>query len=328
MPTWRERGAHPRSVTLRVAASSAPSTAASGPSSSYSSGVTPVPTPMTTGARASVSTSSSRRSASTRTRPRVPAVRVCTGTSRRGRGGGAGSTPGRTVTICVALRHVMSATRAPANAGLAATRTPSRAASAMASPTSPECVAAAARPATSRPNAVLGASTAHGAVSCTSAASASATSSAAAEPRQHEHEVGSCRPQRGGVHRAPRRGVARVGAQRVDGRTHLVAEARRRAEELLGHPLTAGLGEDGDDPGGTPVPGPVVTRRRRRRVGARRQGATSAELAHGLLDHRRRPDRRASAWIGRAPWAASPRPPSGSPPPPRAPGRAGWRPCG
>ena len=49
MPTWRERGAQPRSVTLRVAASSAPSTAASGLSSSYSSGATPVPTPMTTG---------------------------------------------------------------------------------------------------------------------------------------------------------------------------------------------------------------------------------------------------------------------------------------
>ena len=42
---------------------------------------------------------------------------------RPGAGGGAaGSTPGRTVTICVALRHVMSATSAPANAGLAATR--------------------------------------------------------------------------------------------------------------------------------------------------------------------------------------------------------------
>ena len=48
MPTWRERGAHPRSVTLRVAASSAPSMAASGLSCSYSSGVTPVPTPITT----------------------------------------------------------------------------------------------------------------------------------------------------------------------------------------------------------------------------------------------------------------------------------------
>ena len=47
MPTWRERGAHPRSVTFLVAASSAPSTAASALSCPYSSGLTPVPTPMT-----------------------------------------------------------------------------------------------------------------------------------------------------------------------------------------------------------------------------------------------------------------------------------------
>ena len=167
MPTWRERGAQPWSVTLRVAASSAPSAAASGLSAAYSSGATPVPTPMTTAARASVSTSSSRRSDSTRTRPRRPIARVRTGTSRGGRGAGAGSTPGRTVTIWVVLRQVMSATSAPANAGLAATRTSSRADRAMASPTSPEPVAAAARPATSRPKAVLGASTAHGAVSRT-----------------------------------------------------------------------------------------------------------------------------------------------------------------
>ena len=39
------RGAQPRSVTLRVAASSAPSVAASGLTASYSSGVTPVPLP-------------------------------------------------------------------------------------------------------------------------------------------------------------------------------------------------------------------------------------------------------------------------------------------
>ncbi len=71
------------------------------------------------------------------------------------------------VTIWVALRQVMSATRAPANAGLEATRTSSRTERATASPTSPEAVAAAARPATSRPKAVLGARTAHGVVSRT-----------------------------------------------------------------------------------------------------------------------------------------------------------------
>ncbi len=75
--------------------------------------------------------------------------------------------PGRTVAIWVALRHVMSATSAPANAGLAASRRSSRADKATASPTSPEPVAAAARPATSRPNAVLGTSTAQGVVSST-----------------------------------------------------------------------------------------------------------------------------------------------------------------
>ena len=75
--------------------------------------------------------------------------------------------PGRTVTICVALRQVMSATNAPANAGLAATSVPSRTDRAIASPTSPEPVAAAALPATSRPKAVLGASSAHGSSSPT-----------------------------------------------------------------------------------------------------------------------------------------------------------------
>ena len=71
------------------------------------------------------------------------------------------------MTICVGLRLVMSATSAPANAGLAATSLPSRTDSPIASPTSPQPVAAAARPATSRPKAVLGASTAHGAVAPT-----------------------------------------------------------------------------------------------------------------------------------------------------------------
>ncbi len=165
-PIWRARGAHPRSVTFRVAASSAPNRAANGLSCSNSSGLTPAPTPITTSARASVSTSSSRRSSSSRTRPRVPTGRTTTDASRR-RDEGVGSTPGRTVTICVALRLVMSATSAPANAGLAATRIPSRSDSATASPTRPQPVAAAARPATSRPKAVLGASSAHGSLSRT-----------------------------------------------------------------------------------------------------------------------------------------------------------------
>ena len=82
-------------------------------------------------------------------------------------GAGAGNTPGRTVTIEVALRHVMSATSAPAKAGLAATSVPSPDRQSDASPTRPEPVAAAARPATSRPKAVLGARRAHGAVSRT-----------------------------------------------------------------------------------------------------------------------------------------------------------------
>ena len=60
------------------------------------------------------------------------------------------------MTICVGLRLVMSATSAPANAGLAADQPPSRTDSPIASPTSPQPVAAAARPATSRPKAVLG----------------------------------------------------------------------------------------------------------------------------------------------------------------------------
>ena len=150
MPTWRERGAHPRSVTFLVAPSSAPRRAASGLNCSYSSGTTPVPTPITTSARASVSTSSSRRSDRTRTRPRVPVRRVSTRAARCSCTA-TGSTPGRTVAIWVALVQVMSATSAPANAGLAATSTPPRAESAIASPTSPEPVVAAARPATSRP---------------------------------------------------------------------------------------------------------------------------------------------------------------------------------
>ena len=115
-------------------------------------------------ARASVSTSSSRWSDSTRTRPRVPPAARTVAVAWPRSGGG--RTPGRTVTICVGLRQVMSATSAPAKAGWPppACR---RHRSPMASPTRPEPVAAATRPATSRPKTVLGASTAHGAVLAT-----------------------------------------------------------------------------------------------------------------------------------------------------------------
>ena len=61
MPTCRERGAQPLSVTFRVAANSASRSAANGESSAYSSGWTAAPTPMTISARANTSTSSSRR---------------------------------------------------------------------------------------------------------------------------------------------------------------------------------------------------------------------------------------------------------------------------
>ena len=97
----------------------------------------------------------------------------------------------------------------------------------MASPTRPECVAAAARPVTSRPNAVLGASTAHGAVSRTERGECIGHVLGGSGPAQHEHEIGPRRPQRRDVHRPQRNGVARVGAQHVDGRAHLAAEARR-----------------------------------------------------------------------------------------------------
>ena len=137
---------------------------------------------------------------------------------------------------------------------------------------------------------------------------------------QHDHEVGSRRRQRCGVKGAPRGSVRRRRAERVDGGVHLRSEARRRAEEFLGHTLTAGLGEDGDDPGGTPVPALVLIARRSRRAGPRRQGAASAELVHGFGDLRvdrtvedalgacvlhgsRRPDRRRAARLPPGPGA-------------------------
>ena len=70
----------------------------------------------------------------------------------------------------------------------------------------------------------------------------------------------------------------------MDRRADLRAEVRCGTEKLLGHPPAPGLGQDGDHAGGTPVRGPAVTRRRSRRVGARRQGAASEEQPHGLVD--------------------------------------------
>ena len=160
MPTWRDRGAQPLSVTFRVAASSAPSSAAKVESSSYSSGWMPAPTPdhdLGPGEHLDVIVTSAGHEAHTaagRDRPRCD-VRACA------LGGGNGSTPGRTDTNRTPDVQVMSATRAPEKAGLAATRSPSAMLSAIASPTIPPRVQRPGAPSTSRPNAVLGPSTAH-----------------------------------------------------------------------------------------------------------------------------------------------------------------------
>ena len=123
---------------------------------------------------ASVSRSSSRVRASTRTRSRDVAVTVDTAGADSSRGRRAGRTPTRTVTICTGELASTAATSCPPNAGFHATRrlrAPSTS-SPTASPVSPAPARAAARDATSRPQAVLGASTAHGCVSTTQSPSA------------------------------------------------------------------------------------------------------------------------------------------------------------
>ena len=70
----------------------------------------------------------------------------------------------------------------------------------------------------------------------------------------------------------------------MDGGANLGAEPSRSTEKLVGDPLASRFGEDRDHAGATPVDVQVVTRRRHRRVGARRQGATCDEHAHGLVD--------------------------------------------
>ena len=92
---------------------------------------------MTTSARASTSTSSSRRRERIRTRPIGFVVRRSCRTAWAGLGDGTGRTPGRTVTNWTGDVHVMSATSAPENAGLAATSRPSTTSTTIASPTRP-----------------------------------------------------------------------------------------------------------------------------------------------------------------------------------------------
>ena len=77
---------------------------------------------------------------------------------------------------------MMSATSAPEKAGLAATSSPSTMSSPMASPTSPAPRAAAIRPSTSRPNEVLGPSTAQSGFRLDHSTMAAATSSAMGTP--------------------------------------------------------------------------------------------------------------------------------------------------
>src|SRR5258708_1199613 len=87
MPIWRERGSQPRSVTLRVAPSCAPSRVRNGSPSPYASGGTPMPTPMTVCASASRSRPSSPEPLRTRGRRRGGLW----GGGGRGVGGGVGA---------------------------------------------------------------------------------------------------------------------------------------------------------------------------------------------------------------------------------------------
>ena len=236
MPTWRARGAQPRSVTLRVAASSAPSRAASGLSSSYSSGVTPVPTPMTTGARASVSTSSSRRSASTRTRPRVPIARVTHGDIARSAAAGARQD------ARAHGDHLRGAAARDVGHQCAGERGLGR---------HQDAVACGQR------DGIAHQSRARGGRGAAGHLAAERRARGEHGPRrrlphgggerighvlgdrgaaQHEHEVGPRRPQRAASTAPHGAASAAVRAEHVDGRAHLAAEARRGAEELLGHP--------------------------------------------------------------------------------------------
>ena len=128
MPTWRERGAHPRSVTFRVAASSAPRMAASGLSCSYSSGRHAGPHAdhhLSPGQRLDVVVAALGQHPDPAPRAdaaRVAHARLVVLERRRRQHARAGPWPSGW-----RWWHVMSATSAPAKAGLAATSAPSRA---------------------------------------------------------------------------------------------------------------------------------------------------------------------------------------------------------
>ncbi len=161
MPTWRACGIHPRSVTLRDAPNWAPSASRRGSSNGRSASFTPFPSPMTVPAACRAPTSSSRSSPVTWTRLARPECELI-GIVPPNRAVRRGKIPGRTVAIWTGEVTVIAATTWPPNAGFQAIRRPSAALRSTASPTRPAPIAAAVRPATSRPQIVPGAKIAHG----------------------------------------------------------------------------------------------------------------------------------------------------------------------
>ena len=290
MPTWRERGAHPLSVAFRVAASSAPSSAASGLSCSYSSGVTPVPTPRTTRARASVSTSSSRRSDSTRTRPRVvPAQR-----HHRGRAGSAGGDGQHARPHGDHLRGAAAGDVGHQGTGERRLgRHEGAVGDRQRDGVTHQSRAGGGRGAAGHLTAEGGAGCEHGPRRRLAHEGGDGIGHVFGDGRavEHDHHAGAGRRQQ-----VSGRGSR---AEGVHGRAGLGCEPRRGAEQLLRQRGATRLGQDGDHPGRAPARRPVgvggqVCRRRRHgrtraraRSRSRRKGAAPAELPYSLFDLRR-----------------------------------------
>ena len=314
-------------MTLRVAASSAPSTATSGLSSSYSSGVTPVPPPMTVrrpGQGLDVVVA-----------PVVDDVDPSPGADGPGHHGnarrGPAPGPGRRRQDARAdghhlggQRHVMSATRAPAKAGFDATRPSPRPTSDGVTHQSRVRGGRGARPPPRGPTRC------RGRARPTAPSPARRRRAPRPRPRRRRNRASMTTRSAPAAPNAAASGTPRAEFAAVGQSTGTTAPtsrprgARRRAEELVGHPWSVGLDQDGDDPGGTPVSvrsstwgvahgvdiGLGPSRRRRHRVSARTASATTHGDGAG---------RRGRARSGAGSRPTSPRPTVGLPAAPQGP---------
>ena len=146
--------------------------------------------------------------------------------------------PARIVAIWTGDDALIAATSCPPNAGFHAIRRPSESSRSMASPVSPAPSRAAARPATSRPHAVLGASTAH-------ADSRSAQLGDDARDVLLD-EVALDRQHLVAAPRTQHRGVRRLERPRGDPTVELRRDRCRCAEELPAEVWAIGFEDDAD----------------------------------------------------------------------------------